>query len=137
MFPKSPQSNVDLSITKLAIVDNIEVTGFVDDIKPYFDDAHVFIAPFQIARGVQNKVLQAMACALPIVCTPLGAEGILCLHDKDIVIANNAEEFTHQAIALATNEAMRERLGQQALSTINSNYAWDSVLQPLTELISK
>lgn len=124
-------------IVKLGRAANIEVTGFVEDIKPYFDQAHVFIAPFQIARGVQNKVLQAMACALPVVCTPLGAEGILCQHDDDIVIANNADEFTKEAIELAKNLPLRKRIGQQALSTINTHYGWESVLKPLTEIISK
>jgi len=124
-------------IVKLSSAQNIEITGFVDDIKPYFDQAHVFIAPFQIARGVQNKVLQAMACALPIVCTPLGAEGILCHHNDDIIIANNANEFTKHAIKLATNVALRDQIGKQALSTINSHYVWESVLMPLTEIIDK
>lgn len=129
--------NPSSAISKLGGAADIEVTGFVDDIKPFFDQAHIFIAPFQIARGVQNKVLQAMACALPVVCTPLGAEGILCQNNKDIVIANNAHEFTEQAIELAKNLGLRDQIGQQAFSTINSHYGWESVLAPLTEIISK
>lgn len=128
--------NPSPSIIKLGAAHNIEITGFVDDIKPFFDQAHVFIAPFQIARGVQNKVLQAMACALPVVCTPLGAEGIMCHHNEDIIIAKDANEFTKQAIEFANNLALRERIGQQAFSTINSHYAWESVLKPLTEIIN-
>jgi len=128
--------NPSSAIAKLAHAEDIEITGFVEDIKPYFDQAHIFIAPFQIARGVQNKVLQAMACALPVISTPLGAEGILCMHNKDIIIADRATSFANQAIELSNNVELRERVGQQALATINNNYAWGSVLKPLTEIIS-
>lgn len=129
--------NPSPTIVKLGEASNIEVTGFVDDIKPYFDQSHIFIAPFQIARGVQNKVLQAMACALPVVCTPLGAEGILCQDMTDIIIADDAKIFTKQTIELANNIELRDKIGQSAFSTINSHYGWESVLRPLTEMIGK
>ncbi len=127
--------NPSQEIIKLGLANNIEVTGFVDDIKPYFDKAHIFIAPFQIARGVQNKVLQAMACALPVVSTKLGAEGILCENEHDILIAETSEQFVKQVLALANSETYRRDIGQRALKTINNNYAWQSVLMPLTESI--
>lgn len=126
--------NPSTKIMKLAST-NIEVTGFVDDIKPYFDKAHIFIAPFQIARGVQNKVLQAMACALPVVSTPLGAEGIICEDKFDILLADSALAFTEKVIALSQDNELRARVGNNALETINANYAWESVLKPLTEVI--
>jgi sugar transferase (PEP-CTERM/EpsH1 system associated) len=129
--------NPSASILKLAGAPNIEVTGFVDDIKPYFDKAHIFIAPFQIARGVQNKVLQAMACALPVVSTPLGAEGILCKNGVDILLANTPDDFVEQTIILAKNKVINQQIGHNALSTINKNYGWESVLQPLTETVKK
>ncbi len=118
-------------ISKLSADSTIEVTGFVDDIKPYFDKAHIFVAPFQIARGVQNKVLQAMACALPVISTTLGAEGINCQPETDIVLADDAKSFLSAAISLASNQTRRENIGQAALITIEENYAWQSVLKPL------
>ncbi|MFT4655623.1 MAG: sugar transferase (PEP-CTERM/EpsH1 system associated) [Kangiellaceae bacterium] len=127
--------NPSAEITKLGAASNIEVTGFVDDIKPFFDRAHIFVAPFQIARGVQNKVLQAMACALPVVSTPLGAEGILCQDKFDILLASTPGDFKQHAITLANNYALQVEVGQHALATINANYAWESVLQPLTKAI--
>jgi sugar transferase (PEP-CTERM/EpsH1 system associated) len=129
--------NPSAEITKLAVSPNIEVTGFVDDIKPFFDKAHIFVAPFQIARGVQNKVLQAMACALPVVSTPLGAEGIMCEDKLDILLADTSYDFTQQAIALAKNHELQVQVGQRALASINAHYAWESVLQPLTKAIAK
>ncbi len=123
--------NPSNSIQALTQLKNVEVTGFVDDIKPYFDEAHVFVAPFQIARGVQNKVLQAMACALPIVTTSLGAEGILCQNNEDLVIADTQEQFSDYCIDLANNKEKADFLAANALKRINDNYAWKSVLQPL------
>ena len=58
-------------IKQLADDNSIEVTGFVDDILPYYHQADIFVAPFRIARGVQNKVLQAFACALPVISTSM------------------------------------------------------------------
>lgn len=116
---------------------NIEVTGFVDDIKPYFDSAHVFVAPFRIARGVQNKILQAMACALPVVSTALGAEGILCEHERNIIITDDAESFADNCIELAQNKSKAQQLGRGALQRINDHYAWESVLQPLIRQLNK
>jgi sugar transferase (PEP-CTERM/EpsH1 system associated) len=128
--------NPSAKITKLGLSPNIDVTGFVDDIKPYFDKAHVFIAPFQIARGVQNKVLQAMACALPVVSTSLGAEGIMCKDSVDILIANTSSDFTQKVITVANDSELQTSIGQNALATINSYYAWESVLLPLTEAVA-
>ena len=127
--------NPNNDIVKLGHAANIEVTGFVDDIKPYFDRAHVFVAPFQIARGVQNKVLQAMACALPVVSTPLGAEGIACKDMHDILLANPPQDFIKHCVSLATTPNLQIDIGQQALTTINDHYAWESVLQALTSAI--
>ncbi len=116
---------------------NINVTGFVDDIKPYFDNAHVFVAPFKIARGVQNKILQAMACALPVVSTSLGAEGILCEHDRNIIITDDNESFADNCIELAQNKTKARQIGSDALTRINDHYAWESVLQPLIRQLEK
>jgi glycosyltransferase involved in cell wall biosynthesis len=129
--------NPSTDIVKLASAANIEVTGFVEDIKPYFDKSHIFVAPFQIARGVQNKVLQGMACALPVVSTPLGAEGIACKDGFDILLANTPSEFSRRCITLANDAVLNRQIGQQALSTINAHYAWESVLQPLTQKIAR
>jgi len=55
---------------------NVIITGFVDSVRPYVVNAAVFVAPMRIARGVQNKILEAMAMGVPVVTTSLGFEGI-------------------------------------------------------------
>lgn len=129
--------NPEQKIIALGKDKTIEITGFVNDIMPFFDRADVFVAPFQLARGVQNKVLQAMSCALPVVSTPLGAEGIICEHNKNMIVANSQLEFTNACISLAIDEQARKDIGHNAYLTIVDNYSWSSVLTPLQEAINQ
>jgi sugar transferase (PEP-CTERM/EpsH1 system associated) len=128
--------NPSKDITHLANGKSIEVTGFVDDILPYYHQADIFVAPFRLARGVQNKVLQAFACALPVISTPMGAEGIMCQADQDILIASNGEEFIAQANQLIAQPEFGRSIGQSALQIIQKHYSWPSQLQPLVDLLS-
>ena len=76
------------SIHALTKTKGIEVTGFVDDIVPYYHQSDIFVAPLRIARGVQNKILQAFSCGLPVISTSMGAEGIDYTDRKNILIAD-------------------------------------------------
>lgn len=127
--------NPSTDIKQLANDKSIEVTGFVNDILPYYQQADIFIAPFRIARGVQNKVLQAFACALPVISTPMGAEGILCQEDIDITVASTPDEFITQANRLISQPELAKSMGQNALNTIKQHYSWESQLQPLVNLL--
>ncbi|MBU3005742.1 TIGR03087 family PEP-CTERM/XrtA system glycosyltransferase [Paraglaciecola arctica] len=127
--------NPSADIKQLAQDKGIEVTGFVEDILPYYHQADIFVAPFRLARGVQNKVLQAFACALPVISTPMGAEGILCQTGKDILIATTPEEFVTQANQLVAQPELAQSIGQSALQLIQSHYSWQGQLQPLVNLL--
>ena len=129
--------NPSATIQKLGSSDDIVVTGFVDDIMPYFQSASIFIAPFQIARGVQNKVLQAMSCELPVVATSKGIEGIIHCAGEDVLLADTAEQFTKHCLDLLESVQLRESIGKVARQTILANYAWPEVLKPLTNQIEK
>jgi sugar transferase (PEP-CTERM/EpsH1 system associated) len=129
--------NPSNNIKKLGIRDDIVVTGFVEDIMPYFQNACIFVAPFQIARGVQNKVLQAMSCELPVVTTSKGIEGIIHCAGKDVVLADTADQYTRHCLNLLESIELRESIGKAARQTILANYAWPEVLKPLTSRIEK
>lgn len=127
--------NPSNNINQLASDPSIEVTGFVEDILPYYHQADIFVAPFRLARGVQNKVLQAFACALPVISTPMGAEGILCEVDKDILIAETPMDFITQANELISQPELAQNIGQNALQVIVQHYSWQGQLQPLVDLL--
>tara|TARA_R110001583_G_scaffold181353_1_gene338560 strand:+ start:2160 stop:3380 length:1221 start_codon:yes stop_codon:yes gene_type:complete len=114
----------------------IEVTGFVDDILPFYHAADIFIAPFRLARGVQNKVLQAFSCALPVISTPMGAEGINCTPGNNVLIASDASDFFEQIVFLFENQDTAVDIGKKALRLIEEQYSWEGQLNPIVELFS-
>lgn len=127
--------NPEKAICKLHNTQNINVTGFVDDILPYFHCANIFVAPFHVARGVQNKILQAMSCGLPVVTTQKGGEGIQYQDGHDILVSSDAPSFTHTCLKLCEDIILRQQIGTRARETILQSYAWDSVLVPLNKAL--
>lgn len=125
--------NPSSEVKALADTVGVEVTGMVDDILPYFHNADVFVAPFRIARGVQNKVLQAFSCALPVISTSMGAEGIACTNEIDILIADTRSEFIEAVLKLHNSQKLQESLGHAAHLLINENYSWERQLRPLID----
>jgi len=128
--------NPSSAVKELVNITGVEVTGFVDDILPYYHQADYFVAPFRIARGVQNKVLQAFACGLPVISTSMGAEGIDCVQDEHILIANNEVEFLSAVEKLETDQMLREAIKKNALSLIHEYYSWQGKLQVLDEVLN-
>jgi sugar transferase (PEP-CTERM/EpsH1 system associated) len=125
------------AVKKLSEQQGIEVTGFVDDIMPYFQNASAFVAPFQIARGVQNKVLQAMSCGLPVVTTTMGAEGIMCKHETNVLIADKPEAFSHALINVLNSATTANLLAQNARQTILDHYSWESKMEPFFKTLKQ
>lgn len=124
------------SITKLNGKDNITVTGFVDDILPYFHASNVFVAPFRIARGVQNKILQAFACGLPVISTSMGAEGIMCSPGENIEVGDDASTMLAAFASLFNDHEHYLNIRKNALETIDKHYSWEGKLAPLKHLIT-
>jgi len=123
------------SILNLAKVKGIAVTGFVDDILPYYHESDFFIAPLRIARGVQNKVLQSFSCGLPVIATSMGAEGIDYTDGKNILIADTPDAFFDSIERLINNKILYQSLKENALKLIKNNYSWDIKLAPLKKIL--
>src|SRR5207248_11535350 len=85
-------SNPSAAVRHLAGPD-VHVTGRVDDVRPYLAHAAVVVAPLRMARGVQNKVLEAMAMAAPVIVTPQARQGLDACGDGGMIEANSAEDF--------------------------------------------
>jgi sugar transferase (PEP-CTERM/EpsH1 system associated) len=124
------------SIRKLEPLPGIEVTGYVDEILPYYHQADYFVAPFTIARGVQNKILQAFACGLPVITTSMGAEGIKCVDDRDVIIAETGSGYLQAVDSLEADKERKQQISDSALKLINDHYSWQGQLKPLDELIN-
>lgn len=124
-------------IRQLARTRGIEVTGYVDDILPYYHGADVFVAPFRLSRGVQNKVLQAFACGVPVVTTGMGAEGIDCQHQQHLYLGDTEKELLEGIVRLVTEPELAQRLATNALALVRDHYSWPGRLAGLAELVHK
>lgn len=116
-------------VRRLATVPGVEVVGGVDDLTPEVRRFDVSIAPMRIARGLQNKVLEAMAAARPVVLTSEAAEGIDARHEREYLIADRPAEFVGSIIGLLNDPEKRGRLGQAARRFVAVNHCWEEVLQ--------
>ncbi len=110
------------------------VTGAVDDIRSWIKAADVVVAPLRIARGIQNKVLEAMAMAKPVVASQCAAEGIDAISGKHLMIARSLEEEAHLVCDLLNDPERARQLGKQAKELIRSHYSWQSQLAGLPAL---
>lgn len=122
-------------VLKLETVDGVHVAGRVPDMRPYFAHADAAVTPMRIARGIQNKVLEAMAMAKPTVTTPTALAGIEATPERDILVAENAETFAAQTIRALQGETAAA-LGQAGKMFVSNAYSWESQLAPYDSLIA-
>ena len=111
------------------------VTGAVPDVRSWLAAADVVAAPLRIARGIQNKVLEAMAMARPVVASPAAFEGIEAEPGVHLLVAESAEAQAEAIAGLLADRRRAEAIGQAARRRIEQAYRWDSRLAPLAGLI--
>jgi len=114
----------------------IKVTGFVDQVQPYMEQAAVFVAPMRIARGVQNKILEAMSMGVPVVTSSLGFEGISARPGIDLFVEDEPEAFARQVIRLMTEADLRGCMSRSARAVVEHKYDWNSNLSQLDVVLS-
>ena len=115
---------------------NALVTGEVDDIRPFLHQAAVFVSPLRLAFGVQNKVLEAMACAVPVVATSQILSGMNTVVGNDLLVGDDAETFAEQVCVLLDDETRRRGVGQAGYQYVVENHDWSAVSQLIDNVIS-
>jgi sugar transferase (PEP-CTERM/EpsH1 system associated) len=121
-------------VLALARESSIEVTGAVPDVRPYYAGASVCVAPLRIARGIQNKVLEAMAMSRPSVVTPAALDGIAATDGEHVLVAESEEEFARKVISVLQNAAP-PALGANARARVLSHHAWSAQLAKIDALV--
>jgi len=116
-------------VKSLKKLKHVVVTGRVPDIRPYLKYTDVSVAPLRIARGIQNKVLEAMAMNCLVVATSAAAEGIKANAGTDFIVADKAEDFSRHCLQLLNNPDSQMRT--TARQCILENYLWSSNLDKL------
>ena len=116
-------------------VNGTHVTGEVADVRPWLAGADVVTAPLLIARGVQNKVLEAMAMARPVVLTSAAATGIGARDGHQFAIAEGAPALAARVLALLDDGDAALAMGASARAFVLAHAGWDAVLAPLRAMV--
>ena len=116
--------------------DRVIVTGAVPDVRSWLAAADVVVAPLRIARGIQNKVLEAMAMARPVVASPAAFEGIEAEPGRDLIVADGAEAQAEAVTGLLADRDRAEAIGRAARQRMEEAYRWEGRLAPLAGLIA-
>jgi sugar transferase (PEP-CTERM/EpsH1 system associated) len=129
-------SSPSAEVVRLAQIENVFVTGRVADVRPYVAHATACVAPLRIARGIQNKVLEAMAMARAVIVTPDALEGIAAEPGEELELAADAPSFAAAAIGLARHPERAARMGAAARRRIEARYSWAAQLSAFDTIIA-
>ncbi|MEM9421970.1 MAG: TIGR03087 family PEP-CTERM/XrtA system glycosyltransferase [Pseudomonadota bacterium] len=116
------------AITSLDGRANITVTGKVPDVRPYLAAARLAVAPLRIARGVQNKVLEAMAMGTPVVASIGANTGMGAIPDEHLLVGDTPEEMVQAIHRILEGPDFALRLGAAASRFVRANYQWEDTL---------
>ena len=113
----------------------VQVTGTVDDVRPYLASARVALAPLRAAGGSRLKILEALDAGRPVVATTKGAEGLDDLAGEGVVIADEPTAFAAAVGSLLADPAEAARLGGRGRAAVAERHSWDAALTPLIAAI--
>lgn len=121
-------------VRRLGRIAGIVVTGFVEDVRDYLSAADVCVVPLRIARGIQNKILEAMAMGKPVVTTSQAFEGIKAVSGQEIISADGEDMFAAAVIDLLQDRQKAESMGAKARQCVETHYSWDRNLSVLDDI---
>jgi sugar transferase (PEP-CTERM/EpsH1 system associated) len=105
----------------------VTVTGTVADIRPYLQRATLAVAPVTYGVGIQNKVLEAMACATPVVATPQVVTALTAVAGRDLLVAQEPVEFAKAVLALLQDDTQRGAVGRAGRAYVESHHDWAAI----------
>jgi glycosyltransferase involved in cell wall biosynthesis len=118
-------------ILELGTDPRVTVTGTVEDIRPYLQRATVAVAPLAYGVGIQNKILEALSCATPVVTTPQGISALEVTPGRDLLVAQEPEAFAEQVLQLLLNPQQRQCIGQAGRLYVEQHHKWETIAAQL------
>ena len=125
------------AIRRLANIEGVTVTGSVPDVRPYVRRAALMVAPLRIARGTQNKILEAMAMGVPVVASRCAAGGVDAIDREHLLTASTAAETAAAVDAILSDALLRRRLSLAGRERMLSHHAWDKSMRRLDDIVDR
>jgi sugar transferase (PEP-CTERM/EpsH1 system associated) len=124
-------------VLELAELPGVTVTGSVPDVRPYLHRSAVMVAPLNIARGTQNKILEAMAAGVPVVTSAVAAAGVDANAGEHFLVARNHEEHTAATVRILEDSGERRRLAIAGRERMLTNHDWGRSMHRLDGIIER
>lgn len=115
--------------------DKIEIVPNVPSVVPFLQSAKIFVHPHKGGTGIQNKLLEAMACGLPVVTTDIGNQGIDARDGEEIMLAETTNEVLRKTFKLLENKELRDAIALNARALIERTHSWDVIYKALDQII--
>lgn len=115
------------AVRQLSAISGIEVTGSVDDVRPYYREAAAAVVPLNVGGGSRLKILEAMAAGVPVVSTSQGAEGLALENGKNILLADKPRQLADSILQALEDEALRGRLIESGRQLVAEQYDWSMI----------
>lgn len=123
-------------IRELGKLTGVRVTGSVPDVRPFVTQAALTVAPLEIARGTQNKILESMAMGVPVVCSRQASGGVDAVPGEHLLAYDNPEQLIEAVLSILDSDQLRKRLADAGRARVVSNHSWPSSMQRLDALIA-
>ena len=125
------------AVNKLGELPGVTVTGSVPDVRPYILRSAAMVAPLNIARGTQNKILEAMAMGVPVVTSPAGAGGVDALDEEHFLVGDGPQAYAAACLRLMGDAGERDRLARAGRERMLSNHDWQASMRRLDGIIAR
>ena len=112
---------------------NVKVTGEVPDVRPYIQNASIFVVPLRMGSGTRLKVLEGLAMGKPMVSTRLGCEGIEVRDGEHLLMEDDPQAFAQAVVRLMEDRELSARLGTAGRALVEQNYSWESIVQAMQQ----
>jgi glycosyltransferase involved in cell wall biosynthesis len=107
--------------------DAVELTGYVDDVRPHLRDAACFVVPLRVGGGTRLKILTAWAMGVPVVTTSIGCEGLDAVDGENVIVRDDPDAFADAVARILDDAALRDRLARAGRATVEQTYSWDVI----------
>ncbi len=115
----------------------IKITGRVDDVRPYIDKASAYIVPMRVGGGTRLKIYEAMAMGKPVISTTVGAEGLPIRDGKELLIADQPEDFAQAVIRALSDATLAANIGERARALVCERFGWERAAQAFMQVCEK